>query len=606
MNTDLIKTLVIDPVVDVEESYAGREVVYKSGTNKSQYIYTADSYGDNQFIWNNISPPSLNTVLPRSLKVQYVVQARVYCAYADRATLLSFNSVNLAGAPVAPTAAGIQCVLAQNPLAQAASSMELRLNGSSTSVSINDYASIYGHMLDEEDIKMMSSTCPLQKDTDALYAGSVAEITASNFRSPFVPYGANTNIPSRASFVWTQTAAANTGTAAGDWAYANYSIQVTEELYISPLCWGKLVEEVAGISNLNNLILNCRFDNVQRMVRCVAANGGSIALPTSNVLQVSTQSIPAVAGTTGPIPVAGPAPDTSTNPQLNLVYITQDPILAAKMPSTISYDYSLIQPFITSQVNFGQTQIQSIRLPSIPKKLYVFARPSKQFVSSASTAANTVPDTFLRITNVSISFNNRISLLNADSEYTLYTKSVANGLKDTWEDWRYNTGSLLIIDVERDLGLEADETTGQSNKYSTLQIQVTFSNSPQLYVGSTQVVAANWAAYVLVESPGKMFITASEAQYILTGPSSAEVLALTSNLDNVTDHSHIDNMKVGGSFSGRFGKLLKSGASMLSKVKPEHLSTAANLIGTAANLFGAGVAGGAVAGGAMRRHKRVY
>jgi hypothetical protein len=601
MNTDLIKTLVIDPVVDVEESYAGREVVYKSGTNKSQYVYTADSFGNNQFIWNNISPPSLNTVLPRSLKIQYTVQARVYCAYANAANLLSFNAVTPAGAPVAPTAGGIQCILAQNPLAQASSSMELRVNGSSTSVSINDYASIYGHLLDEEDIKMMSSTCPLQKDTSALYSGSAAALTAGNNRSPFVPYGANTTIPSRASFVWTQNAAGETGTAAGDWVYANYSIEVTEELYISPLCWGKLVEEVAGISNLNNLILNCRFDNIQRMVRCVAADGTSIALPSSNVLQVGFENLPSVSGATAAIP----ATSAQVTAQLNLVYITQDPILAAKMPSTIAYDYSLIQPFITSTVNFGQTQLQSIRLPSIPKKLYIFARPSKQFVAG-TTAAYTVPDTFLRIKNVSISFNNRISLLNADSEYTLYTKSVANGLKDSWEDWKYNTGSLLIVDVERDLGLDADEISGQSNKYSTLQIQVTFSNSPQLYVGSTQVSVANWAAYVLVESPGKMFITASEAQYILTGPSSAEVLALTSNLDNVTDNSHIEDMKVGGSFSGRFGKLLKSGASMLSKVKPEHLATAANVIGTAANLLGAGVAGGAVAGGAMRRHKRVY
>jgi hypothetical protein len=602
MNTDLVKTLVIDPVVDVEESYAAREVVYKSGTNKSQYVYTADSFGNNQFIWNNISPPSLNTVLPRSLKIQYTVQARVYCAYANAASLLSFNAVNTAGAPVAPGAAGIQCVLAQNPLAQASSSMELRLNGSSTSVSINDYASIYGHMLDDEDIKMMSSTCPIQKDTDALYLGSVAELAAGNNRSPFVPYGANTTIPSRASFVWTQHAASTTGTAVGDWAYAHYSIQVTEELYISPLCWGKLVEEVAGISNLNNLILNCKFDNIQRMVRCVATSGASTALPSSNVLQVGFENLPSIAGATAAIP----ATSAAVAAQLNLVYITQDPILAAKMPSTIAYDYSLIQPFITSTVNFGQTQLQSIRLPSIPKKLYIFARPSKQFVASPSTAANTVPDTFLRITNVSISFNNRISLLNADSEFTLYTKSVANGLKDSWEDWKYNTGSLLIVDVERDLGLDADEISGQSNKYSTLQIQVTFANSPQLYVGSTQVSVANWAAYVLVESPGKMFITASEAQYILTGPSSAEVIGLTSNLDNVTDNSHIEDMKVGGSFSGRFGKLLKSGASMLSKVKPEHLATAANVIGTAANFLGAGVAGGAVAGGAMRRHKRVY
>ena len=40
MNTELRKKLVIDPVVDVEESYQAIEIVRKSGVNKSIYKYT--------------------------------------------------------------------------------------------------------------------------------------------------------------------------------------------------------------------------------------------------------------------------------------------------------------------------------------------------------------------------------------------------------------------------------------------------------------------------------------------------------------------------------------------------------------------------------------
>lgn len=60
----------------------------------------------------------------------------------------------------------------------------------------------------------------------------------------------------------------------------------------------------------------------------------------------------------------------------------------------------------------------------------------------------------------------------------MYQRSRDNGLQDSWVDWKYNTGSILCIDVAKDLGLEADECSGQSNKYSTLQIDAFFDLSP--------------------------------------------------------------------------------------------------------------------------------
>ena len=52
---------------------------------------------------------------------------------------------------------------------------------------------------------------------------------------------------------------------------------------------------------------------------------------------------------------------------------------------------------------------QSLRLSSIPDKLYIFARPSKGGLTG--TISQTTPDTFLRITNLQINYNNRISIL---------------------------------------------------------------------------------------------------------------------------------------------------------------------------------------------------
>ena len=68
MNTELEPVLVIDPVVDVSNSHQHLEKVFKSGVNKSIYRYTADSSSDQNWVFNNICPPSLNTIVGRELR----------------------------------------------------------------------------------------------------------------------------------------------------------------------------------------------------------------------------------------------------------------------------------------------------------------------------------------------------------------------------------------------------------------------------------------------------------------------------------------------------------------------------------------------------------
>jgi hypothetical protein len=256
---------------------------------------------------------------------------------------------------------------------------------------------------------------------------------------------------------------------------------------------------------------------------------------------------------------------------------------------------------------------QSVRLPSIPKRIYVYAKPSKNIFGQNSMPVNSVPDFFLPITNMKVTFNNRINLLANDNAQTLYNKSVANGLKDSFYEWQYGCGSIMIIDVAKDLGLEADECVGQSNKYSTLQIEATFSNSNLTYQGVTGTVPApnpnglvnmnlqsSYDYYILIESPGKAFITPSDCQYVLTGPSSAEVLALTSTMDKVADHSELDGKQVGGGAFGGIGKLFKSGLNLVKNINPDQVASGVRAVQGAMDSMGLGVAGGAM------KHKRVY
>lgn len=608
MNTDLKNVLCIDPVVDVEESYSATEVVYKSGVNKSVYTYSADSFSDQNWIWNNITPPSLTTVTKRSLRVKYSILVANVNQVATNQPIL-FNAVNTAGAP-APQGTNqfFGCVPRAFPVANSASQIELRLNGSATSVGINDYACVYPHLMTNEDAARWSAEMPIQKDDSSAYSSpntGNANGSGAPFdnRSPFSSYGANPIIPTRASYVWRALANGTaTGTVTGNVCYV-YQLDITEELLISPMVWGSLMDISAGLCNLNNLILNIRFQDINRMISAIPYGAGNqVYVTCTNNLS----ALPAV-GQTGSFSASG----TSQIPTLLVEYITQDPILAARLPQTVVYDYSLIQTYITPGGNWVNTTapvtnavLQSLRLASIPSKLMVFARPSKSALNTAALAQQT-PDTFLRITGVQISFNNRVNLLSTYTEADLFNMSVKNGLQDDFNTWRYQSGSLLIVDVARDLGLESDETAGQSNKYSTLQIQVSFSASPLAYAAVAGALPYDF--YILVEQPGKAFMNASECQYILTGPSASTVLSLTSNLDQKIDHTDLEGKGVGGSVFSKIGNLFKSGIQHLKKVNPEHIAKGVEIAQKGLSALGLGVSGGSVAGGAMKgRHSRVY
>jgi len=574
---ELQKVLVIDPQTNIEETYKTKEVVYKSNINKSLYKYNADSYSDTNVIFNNITPPSLNTVIPRSFKIKYTLTVTV--VGNAQASPVYANAVTAVGAQSIPST-NYSLNLCDSPLQQSCSAIELRINGSATSISPNDWVMLYSHMVDNKDLNGNLSVVTHQKDTGPVYRGWTGDNTAFNNRSVFAPYGANTTYPSNTSTIWVQTQIGGVGNTYTD----IYNVTVMESLYISPAVWGDIENKVAGFSNINNFTLNFRISNLNRAVRCQ-----------------STTAAAYVTGVTS-INVNG----FTLAPELELTYITPDPVLSAKMPSVLAFDYSYIQPFITSKTYnsenpsaIGLQIMNSIRLPSIPKRIMIYAKPSKRLL--ANQYLNTIPDIFLPITNLSITFNNRINLLANDNAYTLYQKSVANGLTDTFQDWQYYTGSVMIIDVAKDLGLDADECSGQSNKYSTLQISATFSNSNLALAGCTGPLldANNYDYYVTVESPGKAFITPSDCQFVLTGPSSAEVLALTSSLDAVADHSELDSKQVGGGAFG-LGKLFKSGLNMLKNVNPEHVAKGVEMAQKGLSALGMGVAGGAM------KHKRVY
>ena len=154
---NLDKVVAVDPVVDVEETFRPVEVISRGGVNKSVYVMAADSVSSQALVWNNITPPSLTTVVQRVLRVQYTIQ--VACAYTTAGTAAGnypyFGAANLiAGQTGQQSTAGnyMTCCLRAFPLQSAASSIEVRINGNATSTSPNDYICTLPHLLSQDEL----------------------------------------------------------------------------------------------------------------------------------------------------------------------------------------------------------------------------------------------------------------------------------------------------------------------------------------------------------------------------------------------------------------------------------------------------------------------
>jgi hypothetical protein len=596
MDKVLAKRLVVDKKVDVQEVGSPVETVFISGTNKSLYRYTADSYSAASIIFNNITPPSLNTVVKRCLPVQiqmYVttvwdirygggqfnaVASVPITAYAGGGNLVAGQIVPLYGindGNVRAVAPNASLCLRANPLAQMLSTADIRINGTSTTCSFNDYALLYQYLNDHENVAQWSSEFPLQRENSPVYEN------VSN-RSPFAKLSQNPFEPSRASFVAQLVQSAT----AGNNCTNVYLVQWTEQLPISPFLTGKDQENV-GLTNINNLTLNLRIDNL--------INGfSSLSGVAGTAFTVAPTITPAFTATIG----GGQA--NAGQPTLLMEFITQNSIVASMQPAMCVYDYQQLQPYIapgglspttipaTINTSISGTST-SLRLVAIPQTLYIYARPAKGQYNSS------IPDMFLTPLQVKVLFNNRVNLLVDYTPAQLYQLSVKNGLKQSWSEWSYGVGSPLVINVAEDLGLSESEQAGQGNSYCTLQVIATFSNQNLVANGYAGGVVFDY--YVTTVTPGKAYVSKSECDFsISSAPNPAEVLAITADSDKLL---HEDLPSAEGQDGGSFSHLLKRGLSVvrsgLSKIKPEHLSMAADVLGGL---------GGGVAGAGMAKHRR--
>ncbi len=594
MNRDLKNVLVVETLMDTEKISNPLNKVLVGPTNKTSFEFPASSASDSSIIFNNICAPSLSTVMRRSLRVgKLSAQITIVCAGSTQANtpgLYVMNAVSgiaqgvvagsdmpalVVGRKVAWAAVGgvptiAKVCLRANPLASVITSADIRLNGGSTNCGLADYNLIYPFLSDRKDVVV--SEMPNQPDNSPVYENASAT-------SPFSDVLGNSAVQTRGSYVATLMALSQAGNVTTGAMTAVYIVEWTEELHVSPFTVGKDQEDV-GLVNVNNLTVSLRLHSDHKnMLSAVGfLNNGTIVAPTFAV-------------TFG-----------RNSPSLLVEFNSQNSILAQQSPQNAVYGYEQIQNYQADLIGYnvaksGIEPLTALRLPCQPSKIYIFVAPTY------GIRGPFIADHFLRITNVSVNFNDKNNLLAGMNEASLYEMSAMNAVRNdggypTFNQVRFATGTLICIDVQRDLSVSESSSAGTQNQFSTLQVRITVDNTNLFYqapVAGTTFIPATYTAYQLVVSPGRLYLSGSQGEFVIAGPSPAEVLALTAS-----DADKVPEEALPATGAG-FGSLLHKGLSFAFANRAA-IADAAKAIHKVYNASGGDMSGGAISAG--RLHKR--
>jgi len=604
--------LEIDPLMDLNYDTAIVNVVRKGPSECTIYELASDSLSNTNIVFQNVAPPSLLTVSSRNFRIKYRLTATV--TFPNTAVTGNYpfpNAIygqNLVGSvwPINAGAGytalrgqqvvdivtagvggggvgGIGATLSLRafPLNSCLSTCDVKLNGSSTSISSNDVICMQPYIMKDEEQRFYE--CPTLRDSSALYTTTALQ----NNRNPFNLHSQNDSSNPRGGFMAilvSETTAANVITRVYAW-------DIVEPLVISPLTFSDFHGTDAGFANLVNISINLRIQDIQRSVSLASSVAGST---------VTMNLSPSILD-----------PNSSTTASLLMNYNSQDAILSARMQPQLYYAYDDVQVdansnAIATKLNNASPLLGSfignaLRLSTIPNRLYVYLKASKAEYTGATS--QTITDTFLGITKIQIQFQNRSNLLASYTQNDLYRMSVKNGLTMSFHEFSKSVGSIVIIDIVSDLGLQPDESSGE-NKYNQLRCDVSYSTEPLQYGVQTQQV--KYDAIVVVVTAGEAIITPNTCKFQTSSITGTEVIALTAMGDSKVTGGGLRGTLAsrGGSLFSNIGKHLSKGLSFL-KENPEYLKKGLEYgqKGLQSLGLGGGVSGGMVSGGKLR-HRR--
>lgn len=510
---------VLDPLINISEH---REfAILEGGSQVTFKPYPALSYNAT-YIRFNCPPPSQSTVVSRHVKVSVPVE------------------ITLTG--TAPVGEGIIQAghdgLRAYPISSVTSTLSASINGGSVSIQMSDIIhplSRYntGIQLKDRDY----STTPAKVDCYQRYQDQIL----SNKNS----LGTYNDGYDNARGAFPLNITLNSATS------AIVSTTLTELMYISPFVFGK--DDKAGFQGVETMTIDFTLANLAR-IWCHANTA-----PTRTITNIAVR-------------ITG-------NPTLLFKYVT--PSIIRPIARYLVYPWYNVQRFPTSEsanvLPNGVSTIdsQSIRLNSVPYRMYIFARKKTQLLTFEDS------DTYMSLEGLTVNFANASGLLASMSKEQIYAMSVKNGCNMSWAEWSGLTpamstykatvttptnvglvGSVACVEFGTDIALPPNVAQGMLGQYE-LQVQATFKNINQVDT------LAGYTFYMIVISSGTF--TISDGIGIKQVGVISETDVLNSSTAKMIDYNDIKDAYGGDFWSGlkHFGEKIFSGVKKgIEKVAP--------------------------------------
>ena len=600
------KVLEITPIVDIDTT-EDMVLVQKGVHRRTIMNIPSQPVNNTAVMWQNVSPSSLSIVVDRNWRVSYQLTATV--TFPVTGTLLGnypicnaivgplgitrlFPAGAVAYVPgaaaVDPTLSGVDGIgytfcLRDNPLQSCMSTLEIKINDGATNVTSNEIVPMTPYLLKDEDYQFFEM--PVKPDNSAKYVATAV----NDNNNPFCNARQNdkTRGTTRATLVYEAVASAIVTRV--------YTFDCVEELLISPLVYGKSFDD-RGFANIYKIAINARILDIQHSL-----SKASGLLAGSNVLMSLA-------------PITVPGSWGKSTADLLLGYVTVDPLISCNQPAELKYNWTDItmdqnEMGINYQAGgtIKNTSLDStfsstaMTLTNIPNRIVSCLKPSvSQYIGAASQE---ITNTFLRIKSIALTFGTKQNIFAEYSEADLWRMSCKNGLNMDFNTWR-TVGSILIIDVASDIGLESDQQAGDA---TTTQLKITGSYSCSPLAVSNQTTELKYTVLTLYLTDSECIITPSNCSFKTIQVSSEETIALTTMQDNKIDAAGFRKLKSrGGSMFGSIGKLVHKGLKHLVD-NPDHVKSGLEFAQSGLKSLGVGgsMSAGSVVGGKMRRHKRV-
>lgn len=527
---------VYQPALDVNQPK--KYIAYRGAQSVVWQKLPTTSISNSQITWQ-INTPSVKTGINRHVYVEVEVQARLLGGNGNAIPDDKF------GGEIAKDELGLRNL----PLQSACDTASLDLNSSRFSWNPRGIiAALYAYNIDR---KAQRTFFSVSGGMPEHYSSYIRDNLGG--RDPLQLYEANASQNTRhiKNFLFEKV----TG------QVGVFRVKWFEPVLIPPLSTS--AREAPCLYGINNFNLNFVMGDLGRLFSvgadpAVATDFGSIDSITINSATLHLQYY--TFDLTYPLP---PVPVWSVSDISNHITTAYSPVPDA---SILNYGNTSTT---TTPANLGEITTTSVNLNQIPKAIYVFAKRR-----NGSDNART-PDNFLRITKISVDFNNRSGLLSTMTEVDIYNMAVKNGLQMDWAQVQRVGLPLCLLPAE-DLSLGDAQAPGLIGQFN-LQIQITFAAPYSMDTAKgagtgaendlTYPIVNNFDCYVCPVYEGVCWLSSSGILMTKFG-SLSENAILSAPIEFNSYENYIDSTLYGGNIFGKISSFAKDAWNGIRKVLP--------------------------------------